>query len=220
MNKVISLKGLRFNRRKRISSRPKRNLDIKPTETDGFYKAVASISSIFSVLLGSLCFLKLPSAFFETQFTEIIGTLQSGNFISIFKCLICIEIIFVAVCFLLGTNLFGNFIIFLVPAAKTFFAGYLGALMYNKYELNGVLFSLVFLVPYFSATCTALIALSNEGHSMSKSLTASVLQRKTTKDDGLRLFLARFTLIFITDIIFTLLNSLILMSFGAKISLH
>lgn len=220
MNKVISLKGLRFRRRK-ITSKPKRNLDIKPRDKqNNIYRIALSFACIFSVLLGSLFFSKISSTEFTQYFTDIIKNLQCGIFTEIFKILISVEIAFIVTCFILGTNLFGNIFISAVPIIKTFFAGYIGALMYNKYELNGVLFSLIFFVPYFSVTCSALVALTNESHIMSKTLATCILQRKTTKDGSLQLFLIKFAGIALFDLLFALLNSLLLSLLGAKISLQ
>lgn len=221
MNKVISLKGLRLKSRRKITSRPKRNVDVKPHDKNtNIFRIAVSFACIFAVLLGSLFFSKMSATQFEHFFVNTIKEIQDESFIGVFKSLCGIEIIFIAACFILGTNLFGNIFISLVPVVKTFFAGYIGALMYNKYELNGVLFSLIFFVPYFSATCSSLIALTNEGYAMSKSLTSCILQRKTTKDGDLQLFLIRFILIALFDLLFALLNSLLLSSLGAKISLQ
>lgn len=220
MNKVISLKGFRFRRRK-IIPKPKRNVDVRPYEKNiNIFRIIVSFSSVFSVLLGALFYAKMSTAEFEQYFINIIKEIQGESFANIFKTLCSIEIIFIATCFILGTNLFGNIFISLVPVVKTFFAGYIGALMYNKYELNGVLFSLIFFVPYFSVTCSTLIALTNEGFSMSKSLTNCIMQRKTTKEGVLQLFLIKFILIALFDLFFALINSLLLSSFAIKISLQ
>lgn len=219
MNKVISLKKFRFGRRK-ISSRPKRNVDVKPQDRSiNIFKIIVSIASVFSVLLGSLFYSK-SSPSFQEYFVNLIKQLQSDSFLNTLKALCSIEIIFIAACFILGTNLFGNIFISLVPVAKTFFAGYIGALMYNKYELNGVLFSLIFFVPYFSVTASILIAMTNEGYGMSKSMTNCIIQRKTTKEGILQLFLIKIILITVFDLLFAVLNALLLSSFGAKISLQ
>lgn len=221
MNKVISLKGLRFRSRRKITSKPRRNVDVKPHgKNNNIFRVALSFACIFSVLLGALFFLKMSSTEFEQYFINAISEIQSKSFTAVFKDLCGIEIIFIVACFILGTNLFGNILIFAVPIIKTFFAGYIGALMYNKYELNGVLFSLIFFVPFFSVTCTALIALTNEGYTMSKSMTSCILQRKTTKDGDLQLFLIKSVLIISFDLLFVLLNSLLLSSLGAKISLQ
>lgn len=221
MNKVISLKGLRLKSRRKITSKPRRNVDVKPHgKNSNIFRVALSFACITSVLLGALFFAKLSSTEFEQYFINAISEIQGANFTVVFKDLCSIEIIFIAACFILGTNLFGNILIFAVPMIKTFFAGYIGALMYNKYELNGVLFSLIFFVPFFSVTCTALIALTNEGYAMSKSMTSCILQRKTTKEGDLQLFLIRFVLITLADLLFVLFNSLLLSSLGTKIILQ
>lgn len=220
MNKVISLKGLRL-RRRRISARPKRNIDINPRDRNiNIFKIAVSLAAVISVLLGSLFFAKMSASGLEQYFTNFIKALQAESFKDVFKELCSIEVIFISVCFILGTNLFGNIFISLVPIVKTFFAGYIGALLYNKYELNGVLFSLIFIIPYFSVTSTILIAMTNEGWEMSRTLTNCVMQRKTAKEGILQLFLIRFILIALFDMIFVLINSLLLSSFGTKISLQ
>lgn len=219
MNKVISLKGLRFKRRK-MTSRPKRNVDVKPQDKNiNIFKIAVSVATVISVLLGSLFYSK-SSLELQNYFINLIIQLQTGNFVTVSKSLCSIEMIFITVCFILGTNLFGNVFISLVPVTKTFLAGFLGALMYNKYELNGVLFSLIFFVPYFSVTSSILIGMTNEGYIMSKSLTSCILQRKTAKEGTLQLFLIRFIIIAVFDLLFAALNSLLLSSFGAKISLQ
>lgn len=220
MNKVISLKGLRL-RRRRISARPKRNIDINPRDRNiNIFKIAVSLAAVISVLLGSLFFAKMSASGLEQYFTNFIKALQAESFKDVFKELCSIEVIFISVCFILGTNLFGNIFISLVPIVKTFFAGYIGALLYNKYELNGVLFSLIFIIPYFSVTSTILIAMTNEGWEMSRTLTNCVMQRKTAKEGILQLFLIRFILIALFDMLFVLINSLLLSSFGTKISLQ
>lgn len=220
MNKVISLKGLRL-RRRRIIPRPKRNVDIRPYEKNtNLFRIVISAASVFSVLPGVLFYSKMSTPEFQQHFINTIKQIQTESFANIFRCLCSIEIIFIATCFILGTNLFGNIFISLVPVTKTFFAGFIGALMYNKYELNGVLFSLIFLVPYFSVTCSTLIALTNEGYVMSKAMTNCIMQRKTTKEGTLQLFLIKFILITLFDLLFVLLNSLLLSALGTKISLQ
>ncbi len=220
MNKVISLKRFRFRRRKKITSRPKRNVDVKPQDKNiNIFKIAVSFASVFSVLLGSLFYSKSSPAFQE-YFVNLIKQLQGDSFVNTLKTLCSIEIIFIVACFILGTNLFGNIFISLVPVAKTFLAGYIGALMYNKYELNGVLFLLIFFVPYFSVTASILIAMTNEGYVMSKSMTNCIMQRKTAQEGLLQLFLIRFILIAVFDLLFVLLNSLLLSSFGTKISLQ
>lgn len=221
MNKVISLKGLRLKSRRSIVSKPKRNVDIKPTVTTGnIYRIAVSFTCIISVLLGALLYSKTSLSGLEQYIINLIKEIQSANFTNAFKYLCSMELIFIVTCFILGTNLFGNILISAVPIIKTIFAGFLGALMYNKYELNGVLFSLIFFVPYFSVTGSALIALTKEGFTMSRNLTYCILQRKTTKDGDLQLFLIRFLLIMLFDLLFALLNALLLSSFGAKISLQ
>lgn len=220
MNKVISLKKLRFRRRK-ITSRPKRNVDVKPQDRNiNIFKIIVSAASVFSVLLGSLFYSKMSSEEIRQYFINLINQLQGESFTNTFRTLCSIEIIFIAICFILGTNLFGNIFISLVPIAKTFLAGYIGALMYNKYELNGVLFSLIFFVPYLSVTSSILIAMTNEGYIMSKSMTNCIMQRKTAQEGILQLFLIRFIIIAVFDLLFVLLNSLLLSSFGTKISLQ
>ena len=221
MNKVISLKGLRLKSRRSIVSKPKRNVDVKPdVSTGNIYRIAVSFACIFSVLLGALFYSKMSSTELEQFFINTIQEIQSANIVNSFKYLCSMELIFIVTCFILGTNLFGNILISAVPIIKTLFAGFLGALMYNKYELNGVLFSLIFFVPYFSVTGSALIALTKEGFTMSRNLTYCILQRKTTKDGDLQLFLIRFLLITLFDLLFALLNALLLSSFGAKISLQ
>lgn len=220
MNKVISLKGLRLGRRK-IIPRPKRNVDVRPYEKNtNIFRVIVSFASVFSVLLGVLFYSKMSTAEFQQHFINTIKELQTESFADVFKCLCSLEIIFIATCFILGTNLFGNIFISFVPVTKTFFAGFIGALMYNKYELNGVLFSLIFFVPYFSVTCSTLIALTNEGYIMSKALTNCIMQRKTTKEGVLQLFLIKFIMITLFDLFFALVNSLLLSSLGGKISLQ
>ena len=103
MNKVISLKGLRL-RRRRISARPKRNIDINPRDRNiNIFKIAVSLAAVISVLLGSLFFAKMSASGLEQYFTNFIKALQAESFKDVFKELCSIEVIFISVCFILGT---------------------------------------------------------------------------------------------------------------------
>lgn len=218
MSKVISLSKFRMRNRK--SAVPTKYKQYKRTDSVFSYKLVLSLISIISIFIGSFLFSKIQFGLLSDFILKIVASLQNKNLISILKMLAVPEIISMLLSFILGTNLFGNFLITFVPALKLCLVGYFGALMYSRFELNGVLFCLIFLVPYFAATNTLLIEFSDECFKMSKELNQSVLQRKTAKDGTLQLFLIRFIIILLIDLVFVVLNSILISSFGGKIILQ
>lgn len=218
MNKVIRLKGIKTKRRKAF--KPKNKLNFNRAKDNISFKPMLPIISIFSVLIGCVLFTKSPIDFINQIIQNKLLVMQSNNFYNIFKSLILFEFLFVFLLFFLGTNIFGNFVVGIVPILKMITCGYLCSYMYNKFELNGVLFSLVFIVPFISISGTVIIALSSESYLLSKSVNTSILQRKTAKDGTLQLFLVKFIIIAFLEIILVLLNSAILSSFGSKISLQ
>lgn len=218
MSKVINLSKLR---RRRISKTVYKKQVVHQQRTPILsFRLCLAVLSIMAIFIGSLIFSKYEISFVTNYLLNLVKSLQNDSALYVLKKLILPEILTFALCLIFGTNILGSSFIIFVPVIKLSIFGYLGALMYSNFELNGVLFSLIFLVPFFAASGTVLIILSNESYQMSKTLNMAVVQRKTAKDGSLQLFLVRFMILLFIDILFVVMNSFLIASFSSKIILQ
>lgn len=214
MNKVISFKRKKRNRLKKARQIkiPKMNID--------FIKMLLLIAAIISISAGCIAY-KLYNNEVITEFIKenIIAKLSQG-YMSVF--LLTVEFIafFKMLTLFFATNLFGFVLSYIPVMLKCISIGFISSYFYNQYELNGVLFCLVFLYPFLVATTSSLIYLTRESIQISKYIYNRIINKSTAGIFSIRLYFIRCVVVFIFDIILILINSYAIYAFSQNIIIY
>ena len=215
MTKVIDF------RKKRIKKSTTKINSIKVLDNflEDKFKILFLFISIIGIFLGALTY-----KFFENeQFTTVISDkfilLNSGEYKAVFLYLLRIDLLFIIINFFVGTSFLGGAISFLSPLLKSLYIGYLSGYLYNEFELKGVLFCILFLFPCFAITSTSLIFTSNENIYMSRYIFNCLNDKVTTDNISMKLFLLRYLLLIIINLICIVLSSLFITFIAPKINI-
>lgn len=187
MNKVVSLKL-----KKKTKSRynlPKLNLDID------IYKLSILIIGLLSIALGCIAYKISNNDAYNTILSNVVKNFISNGYYNILKTLLKIELSIIIVTIFTSTNILGKYFLFLIPCIKTFLIGFISSYFYNEHSLNGALFCLVFIYPFFAISTTVLIYIINESYYFSDGLFSCVIQNKSTVSKiNIRLYFTRILL--------------------------
>ncbi len=218
MTKVISL-------RKKKICKPKPQMRKEPKSkyltflNEDKYKILFLIISAIAILVGAVSY----RFFANTQISEIITDnfkiLNSGDFKGVFFYLLKIDLIFLLLNFFIGTSFIGSTLSFLSPLLKCLYIGYFSGYLYNEFELKGVLFCLLLLYPSFAITTTSLIFASNENVYMSKYVYNCINSNNLSNDISIKLYLLRYLLLFIINIVCISVTSLLITFIAPKIDI-
>ncbi|MGN0569075.1 MAG: hypothetical protein ACI4N4_01050 [Candidatus Fimenecus sp.] len=220
MTKVIRLN------RKRITHKKVKTAPVKRGKSDflskikyEWYKIILLIVSVAALLCGSLMYRYMPNEEISALIREKIIFIQSGGFISIMMFLIKTDFMFLALSFFLGTSFMSASLFCLAPILKCFLIGYMSGLIYNEYELKGVLFCLILIYPYLVVTTSSLIFASNETVYMSKYIYRLITNKNTADDISVRLYLLRYLILFVINTVCAVVNSGLIVFLAPKIKL-
>lgn len=218
MTKVINL-----NRRKKLKfkgSSIKKNKTRINNIMDEKYKILITIISVISILSGCIIYKYYLSEELNAICENLLTIIQTGSFIEIFLTLIKIEVLFYIIIFSIGTTMLGTPIVMFPIIIKCIIIGYFSSYIYATYEIKGILFCLVLLYPYLAITTTTHIIATNESIYMSKYVLNLVLNKKTADDISLRLYLIRYFILVMINLICVIVNSFIIKMLGTKIILQ
>ena len=217
MTKVISL------RRKHHTKIPKQNIEKNTVILNKFnedkYKIFFLLLSIIGILLGAI-FFRLNK---NTELLEIVSNnfnaLNSGNFELVIIFLLKFDCLFLIISFFIGTSFIGSTLSFISPMLKCIYIGYLSGYLYTEYELKGVFFCLLLLYPCFTITTTSLIFASNENVYMCQYICKCLNGKNSTDNISIRLFVLRYFLLFIINVVCITITSLVISFIGPKLNI-
>ncbi len=213
MTKVINLRKYtktRVNKRKKDC--------VKTSIKEEKYKVFLLVISVLSILLGCLIF-KYNKEFSTVNFDDYFTTLKNGNFIEIFLNLIRFDISFFLLVFFIGTSFIGKLFIFIPPMLKSLIIGYISSFMYCEYKINGIMFCLIVLYPFFAITTSTLVFAANESAFMSNYVRNVITNKNTADDTSIKLYFMRYLILIGINIICALVNTLFIVFLVPKINL-
>lgn len=218
MTKVINLRrrqGINYKPVSKIKSTKK--IRVNNAEIT---KILLVIVSLFSLLLG--CFLYKNSSFelVTEMCSSFVSDLQNKSFFQLFIYLIKHDLIYLIVCFFVGTSIIGIPLTFIPVSLKCVFIGCLSSFMYCQYSLKGILFSLVLLFPLFTITTTSLIYSANESIYMSKHIFNTLTNKNTSDNISIRMYLIRYAFLIIINVVCIAVISFLIVLLYDKFSLN
>ncbi len=202
MTRVINLRKFTKNRNK---------IDIKNKNTiiyEERNKVLISVISIISILLGCLLF-KYNQNLCISYIENYVDSLQRLSFVNLFIYILKSELAYFLLVFFIGTSIVGKPLVVISPILKCIFIGYLSSYIYSEYRLKGIMLCLIILFPLFAVSTSTLIFACNESMYMSTYISRVITKKNTADDNAIRLYLIRFLILFIMDIICILINSFI-----------
>lgn len=212
MSKIVRVK-------KKNKAITRKNYSVFENIINEKYKVVLVIIAIISILMGSILYDK----FAETSLIEIINDkielFKTDNLLRIFLFLFKTDILYFLITMFIGTSFIGTPLIILPISLKCLVTGYLGAYMYNEFELKGVLFCLLFVFPYTAITTTSLLFASNESVYMSKTCLNAITNKNTADNISVKLYILRYLILIIINGVCALFNSALIVLFINKINL-
>lgn len=184
------------------------------------YKIVLLIFSVLSILFGSVIY----SGFSDSSLIQIIENkitlFQSKDLLKIFLFFVKTELIYFIFAMFIGTSFVGAPLIVIPISLRCIITGFLGGYMYNIYELKGVLFCLLFVFPYTAIATASLLFASNESIYMSAKNYSIITNKNTADDISVKLYLLRYLILIIINVICALFNSFLIVMFINKINLQ
>lgn len=214
MNKVIS-----FKRKKRNRLKKARKIKIPEINID-FIKLLLVAFAIISISLGCVVYKLYNNEFITDFIKENVIAKLSQNFLTVFLFTVEFTAFFKILTLFFATNLFGYILSYIPLIIKCFFIGYISSYYYNQYELNGVLFCLIFLYPFLVATTSSLIYLTRESIQIGKYIYNRIINKSTANIFSIRLYFIRCLVVFIFDIILVLINSYAIFAFSKNIIIY
>ncbi len=183
------------------------------------YKVVLLIFSIISMLLGSLLYSYFESTFLIEIISEKLELFKSENYLKIILFLIKSEIIYFSLAMFIGTSFVGAPLSVIPISLRCLLVGYIGAYMYNEFELNGVLFCLLFIYPYTAIVTSSLIFALNESIYMSNNCFGSLTNKNTADSISVKLYLVRYLFLIVINVFCAMFNGLLIITLINKINL-
>ncbi len=215
MTKVITLRKKRKNYSKPDKIRPKVASDINFEKN----RIVLLVLSIISILAGALFYRTFPNAEITSQIDNSLELFSSAVWNNIFIFFIQSDLIYILMSLFVGTSFAGAILSPLPIILKCIFVGYQSGYLYNEYELKGVLFCLVLLYPCYVITTSSLIFACDESIYMSKYLFSTITNKNTANDISVKLYLLRYLILLVINIICIAVNSAIICFIAPKINL-
>lgn len=215
MTKVITLR-----KKKKNYLKPEKNKNKVTSEMIiEKNRVLLLIISIVFILAGALVYRFFPN---EDVISQIDGSLELFNSAilkEIFIYFLQADLIYLFISFFIGTSFVGAILSPLPIIFKCIYIGYQSGYLYNEYELKGVLFCLVLLFPCYIITTSTLIFACDESIYMSKYLLGTITNKNTANDISVKLYLLRYLILFIVNIVCIAVNSAIVCFIAPKINL-
>ena len=183
------------------------------------YKIFMLIICVAAVACGSLIYRFYSNSNINGIITEKVFAMQNSGFAAALVFLLKTDFLFLALSFFLGTSYAGKSLVFFPSALKCLIIGYTGGLMYNEFELKGVLFCLLFIYPYAVITTASLIFAANESAYMSGYVLKLVTNKNTADDISARLYFLRYLFLAVINCACAAVNAGIICFLAGKIAL-
>lgn len=214
MNKVISFKRRRHTRLKKARQIkiPKFNIDL--------IRMLLLTVAVLSICIGCVAYRLYNNELISKFIEENIIARLSQNYLTVFLHTLEYIAFFKILTLFFATNLFGYVLSYIPVIIKCISIGYISSYFYNRYELNGVLFCLIFLYPFLVATTSDLIYLARESIQVSKYIYNRIINKSTANIFSIRLYFIRCVVVFIFDIILILINSYAIYAFSKNIIIY
>lgn len=177
------------------------------------------IISIISILLGAVAYRFFPNENIIENLNNTLEIFKTENFINIFLCFIKADLIYFLMAFFIGTSFMGAVLSPLPIVLKCFLIGFQSGYLYNDFELKGVLFCLILLYPCYVITTSSLIFACDESIYMSKYLFSTITNKNTANDISVKLYLLRYLILIVINIVCIAVNSAIVCFIAPKINL-
>lgn len=175
--------------------------------------------SLLCLLAGALIYRFFPNSDITSEIDSALNVLSSAEWNKIFIFFLQADLIFLIISFFIGTSFIGSVLSALPIILKCLYIGYQSGYLYNEYELKGVLFCLVLLYPCYVITTSSLIFACDESIYMSKYLFGTITNKNTANDISVKLYLLRYLILLIINIVCIAVNSVIVCFVAPKISL-
>ena len=219
MTKVINLRRNYKNRYIAIAGMKckQKGFNINDIEIIKIIITILSLTFIFS---GCVFYKNNSSDYLNDFCLKFISNLQSDSWFKTFIYLLKFDLTFLLATFFFGTSVVGLPLNLIPIGIKSFFIGCLNSFMYCEYHLRGVLYSLIFLYPLLTITTTCLIYSANESIYMSKYMFKTITNKNTVDDISIRLYLLRYAVLLIVNVICIAINSLLIVMLSGKFNLN
>lgn len=219
MTKVINLRKNYKNRYKPISCVKRKHNSFNFNNVE-LIKIIITIFSLIFLFSGCVFYKNNNTNFINEFCIKFISNLQSESWLDIFIYLIKFDLTFLLATFFFGTSLVGLPLNVIPMGLKCFLIGCLSSFLYCEYHLRGVLYSLIFLYPFLTFTTTGLIYSANESIYMSKYIFKIITNKNTVDNISIRLYLLRYTVLFIINVLCVAMNSLLIVMLSDKLNLN
>ena len=214
MTKVITL------RKKRNSySKPEKKYNNTLGLLNEKNRVLLLFSSIIFILAGAMTYRFFPNLDITSHIDDSLKLFNSAVWSDIFVFFLQADLIYLIIAFLIGTSFVGTILSPLPLILKCFFIGFQSGYLYNEYELKGVLFCLILLYPCYVITTSSLIFACDESIYMSKYLFCTITNKNTANDISVRLYILRYLILFVINIVCIAVNSLLVCFIAPKINL-
>lgn len=210
MNKVVSLKLKKKTRKRYTLPKLDFNIDI--------YKLSIFMFGMLSIAIGCIAYKISNNNVYNTILSNVLKSFITNGFYNILKTLLKIELSTIIITVFTSTNILGKYFLFLIPCIKTFLIGFISSYFYNEHSLNGALFCLVFLYPFFAISTSVLIYIINESYCFSAGLFSCIIQNKSTVSNlNIRLYFTRILICVVFIILLCIINSYLIYILSNKI---
>lgn len=178
------------------------------------------IFAIMSILFGALAYRFFPDTEIISKIDDSLKLLQTQKFLQIVLYFIQTDLIYIFAAFFIGTSFLGATISPLPIILKCIFIGFQSGYLYNEFELKGVLFCLILLYPCYIITTSSLVFACDESIYMNKYLFGTITNKNTANDISVKLYLLRYIILIVINIVCIAINSGIVYIIAPKINLH
>lgn len=216
MTKVISLRKRKIN----SFNIPKKSFKKNEVFVSEIIKVIFLIIAVLSILSGCIFYKSYKIEYLAKICNDFINILLSGTYFEILKTCLKFDILFYIIIFFIGTSFVGMPLTAIPLMIKNIFVGYLSSFIYCDFGLKGILFLLVLFYPMIVITTASHIYSANESIYMSKNLMNVVINKNTADNVSIRLYIIRNIILFGINLITILINSLLLVTIGAKFNLQ
>lgn len=215
MTKVITLR-----KKKKSYSNPDRvKKNFAPEFLSEKNRILLLFFSVVSILAGTLIYRIFPNGDITTEIDSMLNLFNSADWTQIFLFFLQADLLFLLIAFFIGTSYIGAVLSALPIILKCVFIGYQSGYLYNEFELKGVLFCLVLLYPCYVITTASLIFACDESIYMSRYLYGTITNKNTANDISVKLYLLRYLILFVINLVCIAVNSAIVCFIAPKINL-
>lgn len=215
MTKIITLR-----KKKKSYSKPERTKKNFSTDLlNEKNRVLLLIISIVSILAGALIYRMFSNSEITTEIDSMLNLFKSADWTQIFLFFLQADLVFLFFSFFIGTSYIGAILSPLPIILKCIFIGFQSGYLYNEFELKGVLFCLVLLIPCYVITTASLIFACDESIYMSKYLYGTITNKNTANDISVRLYLLRYLILLAINLVCIAVNSAIVCFIAPKINL-